>query len=560
MCGAGHRSERSVLFADTGITSGSNVEALTTGQPQRGPDVEATELRRSTLERKDRDELVTIATALGAKPPSRARKAEIVDLIITSATTAGADAPEEPDVKEEAVGDDAAGSEDDGSTYHAGDDEFDFGEVTTKKKSGKGDGNGSGKGKGAKSKKGDASADNNDEAPTERGNRRRRRRGRGGDNDSDSGPVNVDGHLDLREDGYGFLRVGTASSSMDDAYVSVKQVRQFGLRKGDHLVGTSRPANRNEKNPAMLTIDSINGSEPSAALDRRVFDALTALHPSELLSLEGDSNSAAMRMMDLLTPIGKGQRGVIVAPPRTGKTTLIAEIAASIEANYPELNLFVLLIDERPEDITVIKRAVKEAEVITSPFDRPADEHAALADMTVERAKRLVELGRDVVLLFDGVSRLVRTHNQTGSSSGRTMPGGIDANSIYPAKRLLGAARAMEEGGSLTVVATASADEADGDDSILQALTGLANMELRLHRGAALLGTHPAIDVMASQTRNDSHLVDDKVQSQLVQLRSALEAIDDPVGDGLPQLEKLLDLINGSKNNAALLKDVAKGV
>lgn len=530
--------------------------------------MEATELRRSTLERKDRDELVTIATALGAKPPSRARKSEIVDLIITSATTGGAD--DEPTEASADANGDAPEDDEDASTYHAGDDEFDFGEVTTKNKGGKGD-SGSGRGRGksksdkaAKADKGDnaqkSEGNSNDDAPTERGNRRRRRRGRGGDNDADSGPVNVEGYLDLRDDGYGFLRVGSSRSSVDDAYVSVKQVRQFGLRKGDHLVGTSRPANRNEKNPAMLSIDSINEGESSAALDRRVFDALTPLHPSELLSLEGDGESTAMRLMDLLTPIGKGQRSLIIAPPRTGKTTLISEMAASIEANYPELNLFVLLIDERPEDITVIERSVTEAEVISSPFDRPAEEHASLVDMTMERAKRLVELGRDVVLLFDGVSRLVRTHNQTGTASGRTMPGGIDANSIYPAKRLLGAARAMEEGGSLTVIATASADEADGDDSILAALTGLANSELRMHAGAAMLGTFPAIDVLGSHTRNDSNLVDEKLGAQLVQLRSAMEAIDDPVGDGLPQLEKLLELVNGSKNNAALLKDVSKGV
>lgn len=535
--------------------------------------MEGTELRRSTLERKDRDELVTIATALGAKPPSRARKAEIVDLIITTATTnggedEGGDAPVEENSGSNG-GEPAAEGEEVVTTYHAGDDEFDFGEVTTKEKGGsrskakkKSDGkNADDKGSGGKGGGENAKADSSPEdGQTERGNRRRRRRGRGGDNDADSSPVDVEGFLDLREDGYGFLRVGSSRSSMDDAYVSVKQVRQFGLRKGDHLVGTSRPANRNEKNPAMLTIDSINGGEPAAALDRRVFDSLTPLHPSELLTLAGDDATPAIRMLDLLTPIGKGQRGLIVAPPRSGKTTLIAEIAASIEANYPELNLFVLLIDERPEDITVIQRAVNEAEVIASPFDRPADEHAALVDMTVERAKRLVELGRDVVLLFDGVSRLVRTHNQTGSGSGRAMPGGIDANSIYPAKRLLGAARAMEEGGSLTVIATASANEAEGDESILGALTGLANAELRLHAGATMLDVYPAIDVTASHTRNDENLVDDKVAAQLVALRSALEAIEDPVGDGLPQLEKLLELIDGSKNNAALLKEVAKGV
>jgi len=529
--------------------------------------VEATELRRSTLERKDRDELVTIATALGAKPPSRARKSEIVDLIITTATTGGA----EDKSGDEATNADAASEENPedaedgaGTTYHAGDsEEFDFGEVTTKKK-----------GRGAKGKSGEKSAKNsggkdsnnnaNNDAgddSADRGNRRRRRRGRGGDNnDADSGPVSVEGYLDLRDDGYGFLRVGSSRSSSDDAYVSVKQVRQLGLRKGDHLAGTSRPANRNEKNPAMLTIDSINGSEPGSAADRRKFDDLTVVHPTEPLSLVTNESGAGIRIMDLLTPIGKGQRGLIVAPPRSGKTTLLSQIAASIEANHPQVNLLVLTIDERPEDITDITKSVEEAEVIASPFDRPSDEHTALVEMTLERAKRLVELGRDVVVLFDGVTRLVRAHSQTGSGSGRSLPGGIDAGSIYPAKRLLGAARAMEEDGSLTVIATASYAESESDDTVLAALTGFANMELRLHEGASQLGTFPAIDVAASHTRNDTELVDSKIAEQVIALRAALGKSDDPVGDGLPQLEKLLELVDGSKNNAALLKDVAKGV
>ncbi len=533
--------------------------------------MEANELRRSTLERKDRDELVTIATALGTKPPSRARKAEIVDLIITTATTGGPDdSAEDSDdsAGDDQAKDDSAGQAPDAddpsvTTYHAGDDEFDFGEVTTKTK---GSGRGRQKDDAKKGAKGESNGGNkpsgdDGDGGTDRGNRRRRRRGRGGDqNDADSGPVSVEGYLDLRDDGYGFLRVGSSRSSMDDAYVSVKQVRQFGLRKGDHLAGTSRPANRNEKNPAMLTIDSINGGDTAGATDRRAFDDLTPSHPSERLSLEGEASGAATRIMDLLTPIGKGQRSLIVAPPRSGKTTLLGEIAAAIETNHPELNLLILTIDERPEDITDITRSVKEAEVIPSAFDRPADEHVALVDMTVERAKRLVELGRDVVLLFDGVTRLVRAHSQTGPSSGHTMAGGIDSGSIYPAKRLLGAARAMEEGGSLTVIATASYDEASGDDSILSALTGLANMELRLHAGAASLGTFPAIDVANSHTRNADNLMDEKSYASSIALRSALGGVDDPVGDGLAQLEKLLEHINESKNNDSLLKVVAKGV
>ena len=530
--------------------------------------MEPSELRRSTLERKDRDELVTIATALGTKPPSRARKAEIVDLIITTATTGstdessdgGDDAEAEKDGGGEVKNDADSGDGDNGTTYHAGDDEFDFGEVTTKE-AGRGRKKGKADNKGAKNNAKNGAKNGEGEDVPERGNRRRRRRGRGGDNDANTEPVSVEGYLDLRDDGYGFLRVGSSRSSMEDAYVSVKQVRQFGLRKGDHLIGTSRPANRNEKNPALLTLESINGSEPDGSKDRRRFDDLTPIHPTELLSLEGSDAPVSARVIDLLTPIGKGQRGLIVAPPRSGKTSMVKEIATSIEANHPQVNLLVLAIDERPEDGTEIARSVEEAEVIVSVFDRPGDEHTALVDMTIERAKRLVEMGRDVVIVFDGLTRLIRAQGQVGSASGRMLPGGIEAGSIYAAKRVLGAARALEEGGSLTVIATVNADdESTADTTILDALAGLSNMELHLHRSATELAVFPAVDVEKSFTRYDALLADDKVNAQLATLRTSLADADDPSGDGLGQLQALLGLIEGSKNNADLLKDVAKGV
>ena len=368
--------------------------------------MESTELRRSTLERKDRDELVTIATALGAKPPSRARKAEIVDLIILTATTetadpdnaaednaaedkAAEDTPAEAsatpgDSPEDATsdskpdtGDSSADADSEASTYHAGDDEFDFGAVTTKgaAKSGRNKNN-NGRNKGGErgeKPKGDGQRNNNDrnnndrnsdrnndgdDDGVDRGNRRRRRRGRDGGEQVEAQPVSVEGYLDLRDDGYGFLRVGTMRSSKDDAYVSVKQVRQFGLRKGDHLIGTSRPANRNEKNPALLSVDSINGEQPEHAKDRPNFEELTPLFPDEKLVQErkGYPEDMTARIIDLLAPIGKGQRGLIVSPPKAGKTTIMKNIAQCIERNNPEVHLIVLLLDERPEEVTDMQR------------------------------------------------------------------------------------------------------------------------------------------------------------------------------------------------------------
>lgn len=523
--------------------------------------MEPTELRRSTLERKDRDELVTIATALGSKPPSRARKAEIVDLIITTATT-GSEAESSSD---DSSGSGAAdnkvesGDDGDGTTYHAGDDEFDFGEVKDRQgQKSKSDNKGSHNKDQAKDQSGKGGEEANDGNP-ERGNRRRRRRGRGNDADVDAEPIPVEGYLDLRDDGYGFLRVGSTRSSMEDAYVSVKQVRQLGLRKGDHLTGTSRPANRNEKNPAMVSIDTINGSDSSAAVDRRSFDDLTALYPTERLELAGKASDAiSARVIDLFAPIGKGQRALVVAPPSSGKTTLIRDLAEAIETNHPEINLIVVAIDERPEDVTEIDRSVNEAEVLSSTFDRPGEEHVAAADMTIERAKRLVEMGRDVVVLFDGLTRLVWAQNQNGSSSGKILPGGIDPAAIFVAKRLFGAARALEEGGSLTVIATAASGTfSQGDETIQDAFVGLANMELHLSADAAAQGIFPAVDLERSHTRRQDLLVDAAFVDQVTALRSAIGLSGEPDDAQSGALAALIERIRDSKSNADLLKVVS---
>ena len=540
--------------------------------------VEPTELRRSTLERKDRDELVTIATALGSKPPSKARKAEIVDLIIKTAMGNGAEGDDGGDTttnakksgsNKDAKADDNSDDTADGdeseaapTTYHAGDDEFDFGGVTTKRGRNRKKGNQSGS-----QGNSDAKADDEDDQ-NDRGNRRRRRRGRGGDNNdnqADAEPVPVEGFLDLRDDGYGFLRVGTMRSSKEDAYVSVKQVRQFGLRKGDQLIGTSRPANRNEKNPAMLTIESVNGGSPERAKERPHFDSLTPLHPDEKLVQErkGFADDMTARIIDIISPIGKGQRGLIVSPPKAGKTTIMKNIAQAIEKNNPEVALMVLLLDERPEEVTDIQRSLKEGEVISSTFDRPADEHTALAEITIERAKRMVEEGRDVVLIVDGITRLARAYNQTAPANGRIMSGGLDSGALYPPKRFFGAARNLEEGGSLTILATALVETGSKmDEVIFEEFKGTGNMELRLDRRSAERRIFPAIDVEASSTRQEQLLFDDQKQvDQIWKLRRVLATLGQESGNGPSAgLEMLIDRLGTFKTNEAFLKEVAKGV
>ncbi|MFM8627161.1 MAG: transcription termination factor Rho, partial [Actinomycetota bacterium] len=307
---------------------------------------------------------------------------------------------------------------------------------------------------------------------TDRNGRRRRRRGRGGRDEGPQGddrydqsfddepvstePVEVEGYLDLRDEGYGFLRVGGYLPTRADAYIPVKLARQYGLRKGDHVTGLSRPAGRNEKNPALLEIHTINGMSPEKAKSRPRFEDLTPLFPDSKLRMEDPSDPGNMtaRIIDLISPIGKGQRGIIVSPPKAGKTTVMKTIAQSIERNNPEVKLMVLLIDERPEEVTDMRRTVR-GEVIASTFDRPSDEHTHVAELAIEKAKRMVEMGEDVVIILDGITRLSRAYNLAAPASGRIMSGGIDAGALYPPKKFFGAARNVEEGGSLTILATA---------------------------------------------------------------------------------------------------------
>jgi transcription termination factor Rho len=269
-------------------------------------------------------------------------------------------------------------------------------------------------------------------------------------------PIPVEGLLDLREEGFGFLRTNGYLASQHDVYVSLSQVRRFGLRKGDTIKGASRPAASTEKYPALLRIDTVSGMTPDEARQRPRFEDLTPLFPDQKLRLEvpGEPANMVARIVDLVSPIGKGQRGLIVSPPKAGKTTVLKQIAQSIEINNPEVHLMVLLVDERPEEVTDMRRSVK-GEVIASTFDRPSDEHTQVAELASERAKRLVEMGKDVVIVLDGITRLARAYNLAAPTTGRIMSGGLATDALYPPKKFFGSARNLEEGGSLTILATA---------------------------------------------------------------------------------------------------------
>ncbi len=402
--------------------------------------------------------------------------------------------------------------------------------------------------------------------PGNRRSRRRRGRDRGGERDLQqdrsgdqqySGElVPAEGLLDLRDEGYGFLRTGGYLAGARDAYVSLSQVRRFALRKGDYVVGASRPAATNEKYPALLRIDTVNGMTPDEARARPRFEDLTPLFPDSKLRLEvpGDTNNMISRIVDLVSPIGKGQRGLIVSPPKAGKTTVLKQIAHSIEINNPEVNLMVLLVDERPEEVTDFRRSVKAATVVASTFDRPSDEHTQVAELTIERAKRLVEMGEDVVIVLDGITRLSRAYNLAAPATGRIMSGGLDVNALYPPKKFFGAARNVEEGGSLTILATALVETGSKmDEVIFEEFKGTGNMELKLDRKLAERRIYPALDVNASSTRQEQLLFERGQIQQVFKLRRVLNALEPGAG-----LELLMDKIKSTKSNDEFLAEIAK--
>jgi transcription termination factor Rho len=364
------------------------------------------------------------------------------------------------------------------------------------------------------------------------------------------GVIVSEGVLEMMPDGYGFLRSSDYNylSSPDDIYVSPSQIKLFGLKTGDSVRGDIRPPKEGEKYFALLKVESINGKDPDEVRDRVPFDYLTPLFPFEKLNLATASNNYSTRIMDLFTPIGKGQRGLIVAQPKTGKTILLKEVANAIAANHPECYLMVVLIDERPEEVTDMARSVR-AEVIASTFDEPADKHVKVSSIALQKAKRLVECGHDVVILLDSITRLARAHNTVMPASGKVLSGGVEANALHKPKQFYGATRKIENGGSLTILATALIDTGSKmDEVIFEEFKGTGNLELQLDRKLANRRVFPAIDVTASSTRREDLLLDKEVLQRMWILRNHLADMNTEEA-----MNFLLNHMKGTRSNEEFL-------
>jgi transcription termination factor Rho len=362
------------------------------------------------------------------------------------------------------------------------------------------------------------------------------------------------GTLDIRsQDGYGFLRVGAFTPGSDDVYVPLSMIRRLGLRRGDEVEGVVKLPRDSEKYAALARVEKINGRDPEEARGRREFKDLTPLYPQERLRLEHNPTEISTRIMDLMCPIGKGQRGLIVSPPKAGKTTLMKQIANAISENNPEVHLIILLTDERPEEVTDMQRSTR-AQVIYSTFDRPSDEHAQVSELTIERAKRLVEYGRDVVVLLDGITRLSRAYNLATPASGKILSGGVDSSALYPPKRFFGAARNLEEGGSLTILATALVDTGSRmDEVIFEEFKGTGNMEVRLDRKLSERRIFPALDIDASSTRKEELLLTEEELVVSWKLRRVLGALEPAQA-----LELVVDKMRASKTNQEFLRVIQR--
>jgi transcription termination factor Rho len=362
------------------------------------------------------------------------------------------------------------------------------------------------------------------------------------------------GILDILPEGYGFLRTSGYLPGPEDIYVSLSQVRRFSLRKGDTVAGRVRRPKDNEKYFALLEIDSVNGMDVEAARARPNFDKLTPLFPDDRFRLENGPLSVAERIIDMVAPIGKGQRGMVVSPPKAGKTTILKQIANGIINSSPDTHVIVLLVDERPEEVTDWQRTVQAAEVVYSTFDKPADQHIQVTELVLERARRLAEMGQDVAILLDSVTRLARAYNLAAPASGKILSGGVDSTALYPPKRFFGAARNIEEGGSLTIIASALVETGSRmDEVIFEEFKGTGNMELRLDRSLAEKRLFPAINVDASGTRKEELLMPVEELALVVKLRRVLHALEPGAA-----LELLTDKIRATKSNEQFLKEIAK--
>jgi len=371
------------------------------------------------------------------------------------------------------------------------------------------------------------------------------------------GYIFCSGILETMSDGYGFLRQDTLLPSSNDVYVSQSQIRRFGLRNGDMVAGQGRPPRNGEKYYSLLRVEAINGLNPELAKERPSFGSLTPTFPNRLINLETSPDDLSTRLMNLIAPIGRGQRGLIVSPPKAGKTVLLKSIA-NATTNYSDIHLMVCLIGERPEEVTDMKRSVK-GEVIGATFDEPVENQTRVAELALERAKRMVESGKDVVVLLDGITRLTRAYNLAMPSSGRTLSGGIDPSALHPAKRFFGAARNTDEGGSLTIIATCLIDTGSRmDDLIYEEFKGTGNMELHLDRRLAERRTFPAMDIQRSSTRREELLLDENTIKQVWLLRRMLSMIASDSVNSTEAIERVLERLRKTKSNAEFLANLTK--
>jgi len=369
------------------------------------------------------------------------------------------------------------------------------------------------------------------------------------------------GILEMAQDGYGFLRADRLRPGLSDIYVSQSQIRRFALRTGDYVMGTARQPKDSEKYYGLLRVDAVNGLDPETAKRRPYFEQLTPIFPNELIDLEAGASNLSTRLINLIAPIGRGQRGLIVSPPKAGKTVLLKAIANSVANHYEDIHIIVLLIGERPEEVTDWRRSVEQAEVLAATFDDPVEEQTRVAEMGIERARRLVECGRHILVLLDGITRLTRAYNLALPPSGRTLSGGLDPAALHPSKRLFGAARNMEEGGSLTMIATCLIDTGSRmDEVIFEEFKGTGNWELFLDRRMAEKRSFPAIDIQRSSTRRDDLLLDEQTYQRVLLLRRMTYLVSQNSPGSTEATELILERLQRTRNNEEFLATIKDAI
>ena len=528
-----------------------------------------TTTERTALEGKLLPELQQIAQTLGVEGTQKLRKAGLIDAIVAASTNgegsarngdeaagtaASTTSVDETPAEGRIAVRDAANGDDDAPEPSAGNEREDRG--------GRNDRNDRGDRQGAPRPIGQGPSDAGDRDRRRRPSREERRRSREERKVRDeqdraeelkTAPTRT-GILDILPEGYGFLRTSGYLPGQEDVYVSLSYVRRHQLRKGDTVTGKIREPKNNEKYPALLSVEAVNEMDPEKAVARPQFDKLTPLFPDDRFRLESGPLAITERIIDMIAPIGKGQRGMIVAPPKSGKTTILKQIANGIIHSNPETHVIVLLVDERPEEVTDWQRTVRAAEVVYSTFDKPTDQHIQVTELVLERAKRLAEMGQDVAIILDSLTRLTRAYNLGMPASGKILTGGIDSAALYPPRRFFGAARNIEEGGSVTIIASALVETGSRmDDGIFEEFKATGNMELRLDRQLSEKRLFPAINVDASSTRKEELLLPPEELALVIRLRRVLHALETGAA-----LELLIDKLRSTKSNELFLKDIAK--